>query len=339
MSDNLLEDARVLIIDPAFLGDAVFNGPVVRALKRRGAQAVGLVVRPPADAIARAMPDLDETHVFDKYGRNRGLRGLRRVAGELERAAYDVALIPHPSVRSALLARLARIPKRVGAGSGPRTALFTACHRAIRADETYVDFRFRIAGLEASGPDERALAGVVSGGARGADRRIRVGLALGSNYATKRWPPGNAKAFVQMLEADRHTLVLLGTDAERPLYGEVSEGASGSAVTLEDHLGEDVSALVDTLGSLDLLVAGDTGPLHIARALGVPVVAAFGPTSPARHLFGAADRVLVTGIECQPCGPHGHVRCPLGHHRCMTQLVGETVADAVSEVAADLPPE
>jgi len=348
---------RIVIIDPAFLGDAVFSGPLVRSLKRAGARAVGLVVRPPADAIAQAMSGLDEVHVFDKYGRDRGPSGLRRIARELERTAYDIALVPHPSARSALLARMARIPVRIGAGRGPRAALFTRRLRPIEPQETFVDFRLRIGGFDTLRPDDRQLSGVLSapsrtddvgrevddavretdgGGRKTDDAGRRIGLVLGSNYATKRWSPENAAVFVANLE-DAGRLVLLGTEEERPLFDAIEAAPADALDSSEDRLGEDVASLVKTIAGLDLLVSGDTGPLHIARALGVPVVALFGPTPADRHSFGTADQVLSTGIECQPCGPHGHDRCPLGHHRCMTELTGESVASATSRIVRTRP--
>ena len=105
----------VVILDPAFLGDVVFDGPLVRALHAADPSVrVGLLVRPPADAIARRIVGVDRVHCYDKYRADRGLAGLRRIAAELAEARYDTALIPHPSARTTLLARWAGIPRRVG---------------------------------------------------------------------------------------------------------------------------------------------------------------------------------------------------------------------------------
>src|SRR5687768_15414714 len=105
--------SSAVIIDPAFLGDVVFDAPLVRALTTKNPSCkIGLVVRPPADAIARAIPGVNRVHIFDKRKKDRGWSGLSRMAQELAEENYQLALIPHPSVRSTLLARLARMPDR-----------------------------------------------------------------------------------------------------------------------------------------------------------------------------------------------------------------------------------
>jgi ADP-heptose:LPS heptosyltransferase len=76
----------------------------------------------------------------------------------------------------------------------------------------------------------------------------------------------------------------------------------------------------------DVVVGGDTGLVHCARALGRPTLALFGPTDPGRHRFVARERFVALRLECQPCHDHGPERCPLGHHACMRDLPAETVA-------------
>jgi heptosyltransferase-2 len=86
-----------------------------------------------------------------------------------------------------------------------------------------------------------------------------------------------------------------------------------------------------------LLVTNDSAPLHVATAMGTPIVAVFGPTLP-EFGFGpirTGDVALgVTGLECRPCSRHGPPRCPLGHHRCMRDLTPEVVAAAIEETGA-----
>src|SRR5207245_4681202 len=81
-----------------------------------------------------------------------------------------------------------------------------------------------------------------------------------------------------------------------------------------------------------VVLGGDTGLVHSARALGVPTVSVFGPTSPAAHLFGPRERVVSLGLSCSPCSAHGSRKCPLGHHRCLRDLDADRVAAACQEV-------
>lgn len=336
---------RYVVIDPAFLGDVVFDGPLVRALKLANPGCVvGLVVRPPADAIAERIEGVDRVHVFDKRGGDRGLMGLLRVARELREAEYDAALIPHPSLRSTLLAALARIPVRIGSARGHLARLFLTDHRPEEDGDTFVAARLRLAGAPLAAGDTAAsrLEGTLRAGstrsARFSGARLRLGLLLGSEWPTKRWAIDQAGALVRGLDPLKVELVLLGSSRERALFDDLRRAAGPGVdrvlAAAQDAVGGPAGELIEQIARLDLLIAGDTGPLHAARALGVPVIALFGPTSERRHRFGAADRVLAIEIECRPCSAHGGLVCPEGHHRCMKELGADRVLGAVGEALA-----
>jgi heptosyltransferase II len=322
----LPEDAKVVVIDPAFLGDVVFDAPLVRALKPR---TVGIVVRPPAEAIARAITGIDRVHVFDKKGRDRGVRGLLRIAEELRAEKYDAAVIPHPSLRSAIVAAAAGIHTRIGSTRSALAKLLLTSSVPERDEDTFVASRLRMIGdVSRSG-----LAGSLAVRAtRTSGTKTRVGLALGAHWPTKRWSPAQAVRLVRTLDRARVQLVLLGAEDERRLFDEVRAGAAEEMRDAEDGIGGTVDALLERIASCDIVVGGDTGPLHIARALGKPVVAIFGPTSEQRHAFASDDRVLAIELECRPCSAHGDLVCPEGHHRCMIELPAERVGEALAAI-------
>jgi heptosyltransferase-2 len=316
---------RAVLIDPAFLGDVVFDGPFARAFKRmHPAGELGIVVRPPADAVAERLIGIDRVHVFDKRGKDRGLLGLLRLARELASHGYQIAYLPHPSVRSTVLAHRAGIPRRIGSTNGLIARRFLTEHRPALASDTFVRARLRL--LDANA--DETLAGCMLRREHRTDSLRRVGLVLGSNWATKRWDPARAAELVRRLDPAAHRLVLLGSEAERALYAAIRFEET------EDALGVPVGELIDRIGTCDVLIAGDTGPLHIARALGVPVVALFGPTSEKMHAFAELDRALAVDIGCRPCSAHGDRTCPEGHHRCMKDLSADRVFDAVVSIGA-----
>jgi heptosyltransferase-2 len=91
------------------------------------------------------------------------------------------------------------------------------------------------------------------------------------------------------------------------------------------------------IGRARVLVTNDSAPLHLAQAMGTPTVALFGPTVPAFGFapLNAGDAALgLEGLACRPCSKHGPARCPLGHHRCMTELSVEQVAATIEETGA-----
>lgn len=336
---ELAPDA-VVVIDPAFLGDVVFDAPLVRAIKARFPKArVGIVVRPPADAIARGIPGLDVVHVFDKRRRDRGWTGLFRVARALRTEGYQLALIPHPSPRSALLAHLAGIPdRRALAPALMARPWLTQCLRREPRD-TFVSERLRLLDEAAAGrPDVRRLEGGLRVDAqRAAVGRLRVGLALGSQWPTKRWPVASAAELVRALDPRRFELVLVGASSERSLLEGLRAAAPEALAGAVDAVGGTVDDLIRAIAGCDVMIAGDTGPLHIARALGTPVIALFGPTSEGRHEFVSRDVVLSNSIDCRPCSAHGDLVCPEKHHRCMTELSYARVLAAIETLSPKVP--
>ncbi len=310
---------RFLLVHPAFLGDTVFLGPAVRALKARwpGCE-VGLVVSPRGEAVARQMPGVDEVFVFDKRRADSGLRGILRLGARLRAFAPDVALVSHPSARSGAVAWLSRAPRRIGYAP--------LCNDKVTLDRgrPFVERSLAlVARAGASTTDRRisldppaALAGYADETLRGARRPV-VGLVPGAEWGTKRWGPDRFAGLARRLGADGATVVVLGGPSERELARAIAEG---SGVPVLDTTGNSIAEALALLARCDLVVGGDTGLVHCARALGCPTVLLFGPTDPARHVFGDRERVARVALDCAPCHDHGPERCPLGHHRCMTEL-------------------
>jgi len=154
-----------------------------------------------------------------------------------------------------------------------------------------------------------------------------VALVPGSRHATKRWPEERFRELAASLAGTERTAVLLGPDDEVD-----RTGWPGDTVFLREPLG--VAAAV--LARCATAVTGDTGLMHVAAAVGTPVVALFGPTVRAFGFFpsGPGHRVLERDLACRPCSVHGSARCPLGHFRCLLDITTDTVRAAVLDAIA-----
>ncbi len=310
---------RFLLVHPAFLGDTVFLGPAVRALKARWPDGrVGVVVSPRGEAVARQMPGVDEVFVFDKRKRDAGLRGILRLGARLRTFRPDVALVSHPSTRSGVVAWLSRAPRRIGYAP--------LCNDRLTLDRgrPFIDRSLRLAeraGAPAAGRDLRLdpppeQASYAEETLRGLQGPV-VGLVPGAEWGTKRWGEARYADLARRLSATGASLVVLGGPADRELSRAI---AAGSGAPLRDTTGNSIAEALALLARCDLVIGGDTGLVHCARALGRPTLLLFGPTDPARHVLAERERVLRVPLECSPCHGHGPERCPLGHHRCMTDL-------------------
>ena len=325
--------SAALVIQTAFLGDVVLSTPLLSALAERHG-AVDVVTTPLAAPLLETLPAVRKVFPYDKRGADRGWGGLNSLARRLQEQSYTQAYLPHRSLRSAALAMLARIPARIGFSGGwsflytearpkPRTGHETDRLLALANDAQGV-YRPQ---LRPTPEDQQVAKGLIDGDF--------VALAPGSIWGSKRWPyyaELAAKLGADVVVVGGRDDAGLGDDIVRAVEG--GRGRS-KAVNACGKLTLRQSAAL--IGEARLLVTNDSAPLHLATAMGTPVVALFGPTV-TEFGFGPlrpGDVALgVQGLECRPCSPHGPPACPLRHHRCMRELTVAAVLAAIEELGA-----
>ncbi|MFQ5720019.1 MAG: glycosyltransferase family 9 protein [Acidobacteriota bacterium] len=346
---------RILLIDTAFLGDLFLATPLIRgAAEIAAGGCIDLLTSPAGQSAVAHHPLIGETFVLDKRAVDGGTRGFTRAWRWIRTRQPDVALLPRRSLRSALLARMGRVPRRIGFGDRAVRLLMTdtvpfdpSLHQVERNLELLrplgVDpARSGRAGhpLEAFAADEEKhrvkdwLAG----------RRIDdgfVAVAPGSVWETKRWPVERYAELSERL-AGEYSIVIVGGRREQELAAALREGVdAGRRERVHDACGLwSPEGTVALLRHAAVLVSNDSGALHLGQAAALPVVALYGPTGPVLGYAprGAAHRIVgVEGLPCRPCGRHGGRRCPRGHWRCMLDLsvgsVMERVRDATERAA------
>ncbi len=168
------------------------------------------------------------------------------------------------------------------------------------------------------------------GRVRGLDRRPFAALAPGAAHATKRWPTRHWRALAAQLENLGYGLVALGGPDDRELAAELGPAVANTAgeFTLQETGA--------CLARARVLVSGDTGVMHMATGVGTRVVALFGPTVEPFGFFPYTKQaaVLKLDLDCRPCSAMGTERCPLGHHRCLEEILPEQVTAALQRLVA-----
>ncbi|MDD5303172.1 MAG: lipopolysaccharide heptosyltransferase II [Elusimicrobia bacterium] len=332
---------KILVMQSAFLGDSLLTLPLLRRLKEilPGGTVTVLTLAGTA-AIFRGTPWVDSVMIDDKRGAHGGLTGPWRVAEELRARAFDLAVIPHRSLRSALIAKLAGIPRRIGFDSSAGSFLLTD---AVPFSWLMHDLERNLslalplgAGAAPSAGESRyvappkmtpKLAGLLSAAGDGA---VLAGVHPGSAWATKRWLPERFAELCVRLKADGLTPVLVGGPDDKALGARIAEDCGALDLVGRTDL-EELKAL---MGRLSLFVTNDSGPMHLAAAAGVPVVAIFGATTRELGFFpyGPGHRVVEAPLACRPCGLHGARVCPEGHFLCMRLLTVDRVHEACRDI-------
>lgn len=330
-----------LVVQTAFLGDVVLTTPLLAVLAERHGP-VDVVTTPAAAPLLETHPAVRRVLVYDKRKADRGLAGLQQLARRLRAERYAVAYLPHRSLRSAALARLARIPRRVGYMDGWRS-LYTEARPRPR-DGHEID---RLLALVDATPHQgtRPTLQLVASDVARAEAEIRsaavappfVALAPGSIWGSKRWP--HFAALARRLTQHFHVVLVGGPDdaalADTIVAAATDANSAHRVVSLCGRLSLRESAAV--IREAAILVTNDSAPLHFAQAVETPTVAIFGPTIPAFGFGPRGPHDVVVGLDrlaCRPCSPHGPAACPLGHHRCLQAVSVEDVLRAMEETGA-----
>ena len=322
--------ARV-VVAPNWLGDCVMALPVLRAIRRASPQeGLAVLARPGTADLFRAEGSADT--VLERSG-------LVGDAGRLRAGRFAEAWLLPNSFRSAIAPWLAGIPQRIGYDTDHRSPLLTHALRPVsRTGHQLRDYDalLRSRGIE---PDfdaprlpvtvkalDRAVSSLDSAGI---DRDEPLALlAPGAAFGwTKRWPVERYGALGALLKGRGLTCAAVIGPGEEALGAAVASAAGEHLPVLGADL--DPVELAALFSCARVVVANDSGPMHLAAAVGVPVVAFFGPTDPGRTgPTGSPSRVLDRYVFCSPCYLK---KCPY-KHECMREISPEMAAEAVEEL-------
>lgn len=330
--------ARVLLIRLSSLGDVVLATSAVEALRRdRPDLAVDVLTKPAFTALFETNPYVDRVIPWRE-----GVSPVT-MARELRAAGYELVADLHGNLRTRILRLFLRgrwsvYPKGVLARRLAVLLRSTAVLKnAPHVTERYAGALTPLGVKGAASPKlhlteevvEKAAARLKACGWDGV--APVVALAPGAAWATKAWPASRWKELGDECRKKLGAfLLLIGGGLDRDLCESVLAGGIGANLAgLADFI--ETGAL---LSKASCLVTNDSAPLHLAGAVGTPVAALFGPTVPAYGFYptGPRDIIIERHEVCRPCALHGHKKCPLGHHNCLTLIGSDEVLAAVTRL-------
>ncbi|MBU0700816.1 lipopolysaccharide heptosyltransferase II [bacterium] len=339
------EYKKILIIQTAFIGDVVLATPLIQSLSKGfpGAKLY-LLTTPKGNEVLNGDPCLANIIPYDKKGQQKGIFHFLKVAEELRKMKFDLAVVPHPSFRSSLLAFLCGIPHRIGFDRNAMAFLFTSkvpyqlkFHEAKRNLElAYAlgsqkeDYPLRI---YISNKDREISRDFISkNGVLPGDPLI--GINPCSVWPTKRWIP---ERFAQVSDAlaneFKARIILVGGREDGWLVEKIALPMKTRPILAAGRL--TLKQLAGVMERCQLFITNDSGPLHIAMAMKTPTVAIFGPTTINLGFgpYGESFRVVEkAGLSCRPCGKHGGQKCPLKSFNCMKEITSDDVMAAAREL-------
>lgn len=322
---------RVVVRAPNWLGDAVLSLPALRDVRRNFREArIEVLARGWLADFYRAVEAVDGVRESTTWHAD-----ARAIRGQ-----FDLAVLFPNSFASALVPFVAGIRERWGYARDGRSLLLTRRARVpagVKGRSEMYYYRALLAGLglRVSAAPDASLRCPAEWSARGrailGDGDV-IGMNPGAFYgAAKRWPADRFAAAGDLLASRTGArIALVGSAGERPLAEAIAAAMERAPAVLCGAT--TLSELIGVLSQLRLLVTNDSGPMHVAAALGTPVVAVFGPTDWRETApVGRRARVVREPVDCAPCKLR---ECPIDH-RCMLRVPPGRVADEAMGLLAD----
>ncbi|MEH6357801.1 MAG: lipopolysaccharide heptosyltransferase II [Pseudomonadales bacterium] len=336
---------KILIVGPSWVGDMVMAQTLFIALKSEHPDAIIDVLAPQwSRPILERMPEVNAA-LDMPVGHGSLQLGMRRKLGQqLSREGYDQAIVLPNSLKSSLVPFFAGIPKRTGWRGEMRYGFLNDIRLLNKTRYPLMIERFIALGSKSGAalPDPLPRPNLVVNQANVAKSLEKYALDLtrpvlalcpGAEFGeAKRWPANHYATVAQHKINEGWQVWLFGSEKDHAvaeqIKAQLTEKAREHSVNLAGQTS--LADAVDLMSSADAVVSNDSGLMHIAAALGRPLVVLYGSSSPDfTPPLSDQVKVLRTGIECSPCFKR---ECPLGHLKCLKDLPAETALQAMAEL-------
>ncbi len=333
---------RILMIRTDRIGDVVLSTPAIKALRDAYPQShIAFMVRPYARDIVEGNPYLDEVIMYDKYGAQRGFLSAILFGLRLRKKKFDTAIILHPTNRAHILAFVAGIPNRIGFGRKLPFLLTRALNdKKFLGQKHELEYTLEILkniGIEAHDKtlyvpvkdDSRRSVSLKLAEKGAGDSDLLIGVHPGASCPSKRWPLERFAALIDRLKTDYSArIVLISAPEEANCVAELKKIIKSEVIDLSGQT--PIRELTALLKRCALFISNDSGPVHIATAVGTPSVVIFGRKQPGLSPkrwgpTGKNDIALHKDVDCEVCLAHD---CKIGF-KCLRAISVDEVFDAV----------
>jgi lipopolysaccharide heptosyltransferase II len=332
---------RILIVNVNWVGDVVFSTPLIKALRKKYPQAhIACMIPPRCKEALELNPRLNELIIYDEDGVHRSPLGKLRLIAGLKARRFDAAILLHRSFTRSFMVFLAGIPRRIGYQRRKRDFLVTDVVELPPEDAHRVDFFLNLGkplGIPTddrnyeffiSEEDRRKARGILNTDGVGDSDKI-IAINPGGNWDPKRWPRENfARAADEIADRFNAKIVITGAKKDIPLAQ-----AIGTLMNRRPAIVCGKTTLRETAAIFEkaaLVVSNDSGPLHIAVAMGAATVAIFGPTSPKITGPIGLGRFIVLHEEVGCEIPCYDLSC--AEYRCMEAIRPSDVLEAAQKL-------
>lgn len=334
---------RILVVNVNWLGDVLFSTPLIKGLRKKFPKGyIACMVVPRCKEVLESNPHLNEVIIYDEDGIHRSPFGKLRLIATLRSKYFDAAILLHRSFTRSFLVFLAGIPKRIGYHRRKRDFLITDAVELPPEDSHRVDFFLNLGKPLGISLDDRNYEFFISENDRKKARDLLkseglkdpdtlIAINPGGNWDPKRWPAANfAETANELIKQYNAKIIITGAAKDLALAKDIaSRMEQRPIISCGKTTLKEVGAIFERA---NLVIANDSGPMHIAVAMGARTIAIFGPTSP--RITGPIGRsrsiILHEDVGCRiPCYDFS-----CSEYKCMEAIKPQHVLEAARKLVS-----
>jgi len=337
---------NILVIQTAFLGDAILTLPMIQELKKKNSECkLDVLAIPSTQGIFSSSPYVDDVIVIDKRVKQKSIKGLNNFIKELRKKSYSKIYSPHRSLRSAYITIRLGVKETYGFDN---SSLKYAYKNIVKYKQTdhEVQRNLELIGKNTEDKSWKILPEIIideTGKEKVADflssNKIDaefIAVAPGSVWETKRYPKEYFSEVIKILVAKNEKVVLIGGESDKLIFDEIAYNLNDKVINLAGKFS--VTETIHLLRRAKLLITNDSAPTHMGMCADIPVLTIFCSTVAGFgfYPYNKKSRYLsYDKLDCKPCGIHGYRQCPLKTFDCGYKLMPEDILKEVEKMLSE----
>lgn len=339
---EILVQEKILIIQTAFLGDAVLTLPMIQKLKEKfPGSLLKILCIPSTKELFEHLPSIDEVIVYDKRGKQKSLLNYVRLIKQIKKQKFTRVYSPHRSFRSSLLVLLSGVKNSTGFDIAicsflykKRIKYFSSKHEVAR--------NLDLIGYDTSGEKWKVLPVVNINSAveikinkiiKNLGSKDVVAVAPGSVWSTKIYPQEYFIEAINFLVSQNYYVILIGGVGDDELCSNMAYKFNAGVESFAGKLS--VIESIALLKKCSFLISNDSAPTHLGMIADIPTITIYCSTVPEFGFYPYNQKsrsISLDGLECKPCGIHGHMECPIKTFDCGKKLLPEVLISSLKEM-------
>jgi heptosyltransferase-2 len=334
---------RILVIQTAFIGDAILTLPMVEKLKEKfPSDAIDVLCIPSAQEIFASSPFVSEVIVLDKRGNHKSIFQLIKFANQIKLRKYSKIFSAHRSFRTSFIVMQSGVRETYGFSN---SSMFHVYKHAVEYEHGIHEIQrnLKLIGADYTSENWRIIPKVVVSetsrnkimqfiSSLGSEQKL-IAVAPGSVWETKKYPEKYYLEIISSFVKKSYKVIVTGSEADRELCERIASTYPGNVISCAGMF--TITESIELLKQVKLLITNDSAPTHMGMCADIPALTIYCSTIPEFGFYPynkKSSYISYNDINCKPCGIHGYKKCPLSHFECALNLTPQNIMTKIQEI-------